>query len=128
MDFALIATMEANCHVLVSASLFPSFNFSVPGCWNNSSSALIDQPAIYNWHPFSFLAGPSAFLSMLRSPCQDMVARRASVQGQMIPVGAEECSLPCIPQQVCGGIFIMLLVELHLLLVFRAPDHFHTKC
>lgn len=45
----------------------------------------------------------------------------------MLPVGAEECTRPCIPQQVCGGILIMLLVELHLLLAFRAPEHFHNK-
>ena len=34
---------------------------------------------------------------------------------------------PCVPQPVCGGILIMLLVELHLLLAFRTPEHFHNK-
>lgn len=71
--------------------------------------------------------GSSALPLMLGSPCQDVAAGRASVLGQMLPVGAEECTRPCIPQQVCGGILIMLLVELHLLLAFRAPEHFHNK-
>lgn len=70
----------------------------------------------------------SAFPSIFRSPCQDMAAKRASTACRlMFPVGDEECSHPCIPQQVCGGILIMLLVELHLLPVFRASDHFHDK-
>ena len=53
--------------------------------------------------------------------------RASSVFGLILAAGAEECSHPCIPQQVCGGILIMLLMELHLLPVFRASDHFHDK-
>lgn len=55
------------------------------------------------------------------------MAKRTPVPGQVLPMGAEGCSRPCIPQQACRDILTMFLVEPHLLLVFRAPNHFHDK-
>lgn len=121
-----VADFQVLTFASLSFFLFP--NVWLRWCWNRGSSAPIDQLTICNWHPSSFLVRSSAFPPTLRSPCQDMAAKRASsVFALMFPAGAEECSHPCIPQQVCGGILIMLLVELHLLPVFRASDHFHDK-
>ena len=134
LDFAPVAVTGADLHVLPAAS-FPSLFLRVwpQGHWNRSRSVLIDQPAIYSWHCFSFPVGSSASLSRLGSSGQDTAAVRAWVHldprglGADAAVGAEECARPCVPQQVCGGILIMLLVELHLLLAFRTPEHFHNK-
>lgn len=134
LDFAPVAVTGADLHVLPAAS-FPSLflRFWPQGHWNRSRSVLIDQPAIYSWHCFSFPVGSSASLSRLGSSGQDTAAVRAWVHldprglGADAAVGAEECARPCVPQQVCGGILIMLLVELHLLLAFRTPEHFHNK-
>lgn len=99
---------------------------------SGDSPALTDEPAIYNWHSFRFLAGPSAFPSMLGSSCQDILARQASVLGQMLLVGGRECvhlrlSHLVFHSRCARGIPIMLLVDLHLPLVFRASGHFHYK-
>lgn len=77
--------------------------------------------------------GSSASLPRPRSLDQDTAAVRTWVYldlrglGADAAVGAEECARPCVRQPVCGGILIMLLVELHLLLAFRTPEHFHNK-
>lgn len=73
---------------------------------------------------------PCGVISLPVDACKSMPStgsRAALGPGADAAVGAEACGHPCIPQQVCGGIFIMLLVERHLLLAFRAPGHFHNK-
>lgn len=86
----------------------PFLNIWLLWCWNSGSTVVSDQPTIYTWHRFSFLVGPSAFPSMLGSPCQDTVARRALVLQQGLLAGAEGCSRPYLPQQVCGTFLCFL--------------------
>lgn len=106
--------------------LFPS---SVSGCSGAGRAAALpplsslqSTPGI----PFQSLGVISLPFNVWKSAPGPMAGRALALR-QVLPAGAEGCSRPCVPQQVCRDILILLLVELHLLLVFRAPHHFHDR-